>query len=129
MPRTGVFSPLPISEVDEIGRGRPRAPESLAPIAAYDTNPALAVSKAFDRVTGKPIQGEELKTYAEVLAQYHLSCEGKVLNGDFLDAGRTERRLIQASRFDWIGKEANRIGDSGNSDPIVTAVAIFTPNA
>ncbi len=129
MPRTGVFLPLPITDVDDIGRGRPLAPESLAPIAPYDPNPFFAVSKVFDRITGKPIQGDRLKTYVEVLAQYHLSCEGKFLNGDFLDAGRTERRQIQTRKFDWIGKEANRVGDSGSSDPIVTAVAIFTPKA
>ena len=64
-------------------------------------------------MTGKPIQPEQLKTYAEVLAQYHLSCEDKFENGQFRDRGRTERRHVVATGFVWIGKEANQIGSFG----------------
>ena len=42
-----------------------------APIAPYDSDPARALSKVFDRVTGKPVPPEQLKTYAEVLGQYN----------------------------------------------------------
>jgi hypothetical protein len=35
----------------------------------YDSDPARALSKAFDRLTGKPVHAEQLKTYADVLAQ------------------------------------------------------------
>jgi hypothetical protein len=82
--------------------------------------------KVFDRVTGKPVQPEQLKTYAEVLEQYHLSPEDKFENGQFLDRGRTERRHVVATGFVWIGKEANRVAESGEADPIWSAVEEFT---
>ena len=86
---------------------------------------ARALSKLFDRVTGKPIRPEQLKTYSEVLAQYHLSCEDKFENGQFLDRGRTERRHVVATGFTWIGKEANQVGESGEADPIMLSVANY----
>ena len=43
----------------------------------------------------------------------------------FLDSGRTERRHIIATEFVLIGKEANMVGESGEADPIVTAVEEF----
>jgi len=64
-------------------------------------------------------------TYADVLAQYHLSPEHKFENGDHLDRGRTERRHIHATGFVWIGKEANQVGESGEADPIRSAVEEF----
>ena len=67
----------------------------------------------------------QLKTYAEVLAQYHLSPESKFENGRFLDRGRTERRHIVATEFVLIGKEANMVGESGEADPIESAVEEF----
>ena len=76
--------------------------------------------------TGERIRPEQLKTYAEVLAQYHLSPEGKFANGSFLDRGRTERRHVVATGFAWIGKEANRIGDSGESNPVDSTVQHFS---
>ena len=125
MPRTGAFAPLPVVEVKGVRRGRPPAQEIPAPIAPYDGNPTAAVSKAFDRITGKPVRADQLKTYAEALAQYHLSPEGKFENGNFLNSGRTERRHVVATGFDWIGKEANRVGESGEADPVRLAVGTF----
>ena len=81
----------------------------------------------FDRVTGKPVRPEQLKTYAEVLAQYHLSCEDKFENGQFLDRGRTERRHVLATGIVWIGKEANQVGESGEAHPIMSATEQFNP--
>jgi hypothetical protein len=49
-----------------------------------------------------------LKTYAQVLAQYHLRPEAKFENGDYLDSGPTRRRHVQATQINYIGKEANR---------------------
>jgi hypothetical protein len=60
------------------------------------------------RGTGKAIPANELKTYAEALAQYHLRPEAKFLNGDFCDRGRTERRHVVATQLLHIGKEANK---------------------
>jgi hypothetical protein len=39
------------------------------------------------------------------------------LNGQFLDRGRTERRHVVATGFDWIGKEANRVVLTAKRDP------------
>jgi hypothetical protein len=125
MPRTGVFAPNAATPLDELRRGRPPKSDTPAPIAPYDSDPARALSKVFDRVTGKAVRPEQLKTYAEVLAQYHLSCEEKFANGRFLDRGRTERRHVVATGFAWIGKEANAIGESGEADPIRSAVEEF----
>jgi len=54
-----------------------------------------------------------------------LSSEDKFANGQFLNRGRTERRHVVATGLVWIGKEANRIGDSGEADPIWSAVEEF----
>ncbi len=111
--------------VDRVKPGRPRKCDEPKPIAPYDSNPISAVLKVFDRSTGKSVKPEQLKTYAEALAQYHLSSEDKFENGQFRDCGRTERRYIVATGFVWIGKEANMVGESGESDPIVAAVEEF----
>jgi hypothetical protein len=125
MPKAGVSAPFAETLVDNPGRGRPPRTETLAPIAPYDSDPARALSKVFDRLTGKLIHPERLKTYAEVLTQYHLSPELKFENGDFRDRGRTERRHVVATVVVWIGKEANQVGESGETDPIWSAVEEF----
>ena len=122
VPRVGLFAPLVATDVDELRRGRPPSTEQLAPIAPYDSDPMRALSKVFDRERGKPVRSDHLKTYAEVLAQYHLSSEDKFVNGRFLDRGRTERRQVVATQYAWIGKEANRVGESGEADPIFSTV-------
>jgi hypothetical protein len=78
-----------------------------------------------DRVTGEHVELGQLKTYAEALTQYHLSPEAKFENGRFLDRGRTERREVIATDITPIGKEANRVGESGETDPIASAVRIL----
>jgi hypothetical protein len=125
MARSGVLAPISAIPLDEQRRGRPPRTEALTPIAPGDSDPARALSKVFDRVTGKPVGPVQLKTYAEVLAQYHLSCEDKFENGQFLDRGRTERRHVVATGVAWIGKEANRVGESGDADPISTTIEAF----
>jgi len=85
----------------------------MKPIAPFDSDPARALPKVFCRVTGEAVSAAELMTYADVLAQYHVSPEQKFENGDHLDRGRTERRHIVATRSVWIGKEANQVGKSG----------------
>jgi hypothetical protein len=47
------------------------------------------------------------------------------LNGQFLDRGRTQRRHVVATEFVLVGKEANRVEESGEADPIVEAVQVF----
>jgi hypothetical protein len=126
IPRSGLYSPFSASILDGTTRGRPIKNDELAPIAPYDTDPARALAKVFDRVTGRAVSAEQLKTYAEVLAQYHLSPEAKFENGQFLDRGRTERRHIVATGFVWIGKEANHVGEGGAGDPVRSSVEQFT---
>ena len=126
MPKTGVSAPFTATLVRNAGRGRPPGTETLAPIAPYDSDPTRALSKVFDRLTGKPVRPEQLKTYAETLAQYHLSPELKFENGEFCDRGRTERRHVVATGLVWIGKEANQVGESGEADPLWSAMEEFT---
>jgi len=90
--------------VDGWKRGRPPKCEELKFIARFDNDSARALSKVFDRLTGKPVRAEHLKSYADVLVQYHLSPEHKFANGDYLDRGRTERRHVVATGVAWIGK-------------------------
>lgn len=126
--RSGALANFPDLEsclVDESKRGRPPKRQGLKPIAPFDSDPARALSKVFDRLTGMPIRAEQLKTYADVLVQYHLSPEHKFANGDHWDRGRTERRHVVATGFAWIGKEANQVGETGEGHPIASATARF----
>jgi hypothetical protein len=77
-------------------------------VAPYDTDHALAIEHAFDRETGQPIRSDQLKSYRQLLAQYHLQPEAKFLNGDYLDRGVTKRRYVHVAGIELMGKEANR---------------------
>ena len=124
--RTGIFAPAwEASVVEASARGRPRKRHQAKPIAPYCRDLLLAKETVFDRLTGAPVGAEELKTYQEALAQYHLSCEGKFANAEFRDCGRTMRRHVVATQLVLIGKEANRIGESGEADPIAEATQVF----
>ena len=117
MARTGLFAAMPEPKlVDPHRRGRPPKPPEPKPIAPFDTDPSKAVANAFDRETGEPVHADQLKTYAEVLCQYHLSSENKFENGAFTDQGETWRRHVIADGFVLIGKEANKVGESGESE-------------
>jgi hypothetical protein len=50
-----------------------------------------------------------LKSYQQLLNQYHLHPEAKFTNGDYLDSGLTSRRHVIACGVEQIGKEANRL--------------------
>jgi hypothetical protein len=78
------------------------------PVAPFDKDPGRAAKSAFDRITGEQLSPRGLKTYAQVLAQYHLHPESKFLNGDFLDRGTTFRRHVYANEIQYIGKESNK---------------------
>ena len=128
MARKGLFTePAEPEVVDPHKRGRPNKAPDLKPIAPFETDPAKAVEQAFDRVTGEPISQDQLKTYAEVICQYHLSSEDKFENGEFTNSGETKRRHIVAESFRLIGKEANKIGESGEEEPDSTGQIEFTP--
>lgn len=128
--RTGVLGKSQAPEiVDPSQRGRPLKPKQIKPIAPFDLDNKSAVSKAFDRDTGDAVCRDELKTYEEALAQFHLSTEDKFLNGDFVDVGEIRRRHIVVSNVGLIGKEANKVGASGEADPVVVAQASYGPLA
>jgi hypothetical protein len=129
MPRKGIFRPFIAPVVETVTRGRPAKTDDFAPIAPYDSDPRRALSRVFDRLVGKPVRPEQLKTYSEVLVQYHLSPEHKFANGDHWDRGHTERRHVVATGFVWIGKEANQVGESGEPNPTVEAVQVFRRQA
>lgn len=82
--------------------------KTLKPVSSYDKNPSKAVTRCFDRNTGKTIKASQLKTYLDSLAQYHLHPETKFLNGNYLDTGTTRRRHIRVKSIQHIGKEANK---------------------
>ncbi len=79
-----------------------------AAVAPYDSDPARAASKCFDRRTGRPVPIHVLETYRDAISAYHLHSESKFENGELFDRGVTRRRHIQAVAVEYIGKEANR---------------------
>ena len=80
----------------------------LKPVAPYNKNPAKASANCFDRAGGEKIRRNQLKTYHDALAQYHLHPETKFLNGDYTDKGKTRRRHVIVKSIQHIGKEANK---------------------
>jgi hypothetical protein len=86
---------------------RPRRSGDCKPVAPYDSNLAKAIEQAFDRETGVPVSASALKSFKQVIAQYHLHPESKFLNGDYLDRGVTQHRHVHAIAVRNIGKEAN----------------------
>jgi transcriptional regulator with XRE-family HTH domain len=78
------------------------------PVSAYDGDLDRVAEGCFDRETGEPVPRDQLKSYHEALAQYHLHPESKFHNGDYTDRGFTRRRHVRATVTEYIGKEANR---------------------
>lgn len=119
MPRTGPFAKMADEDVAAPSRrGRPNKPSKPRPIAPFDRDHNRAAQQAFDRVSGEPVDRRALKTYAEALAQFHLSAEDKFENGDFYDIGTTKRRHISTADVKLIGKEANNVGNGGSVNPL-----------
>lgn len=118
-----------IEAVDVIQRGRPAKRKIPKPIAPFERNPALAAVSAFDRETGNPVSLDCLKSYADVLRFYHLSPEEKFENGGPFDQGLTRRRHVVASDVVLIGKEANKVGDFGESDPTSSSTSDYLSNS
>jgi hypothetical protein len=83
----------------------------ISPVAPYDTDPFKAAKKCFDRGTGKRVPINQLQTYREALAQYHLYPENKFLNAQHRDRGCTQRRhvTIDVTDVHYVGKEANEL--------------------
>ena len=90
-----------LAEEHRIGGALPRV------ASPFDDDPDSAVLHCFDRETGEPVAPEMLKSYREVLAQYHLHPEAKFAGGDYVDHGVLRRRHIAVEYVEHIGKEAN----------------------
>jgi hypothetical protein len=97
----------------------------LSPIAPFDKDHCRAVNLCFDRNTGESIRPEDLKTYLETLAQYHMHPEAKFDNGDYTDIGITKRKHIYATAIEHIGKEANRLEDQWYLGHIPEAQTVY----
>lgn len=82
--------------------GTPRA------VAPFDNDAVTAASRCFDGTTGNPVPAQHVKSFAEVLALYHLHPEAKFLNADYTDCGETLRHHVLVDGLHHIGKEANR---------------------
>lgn len=83
--------------------------DSPVVVAPYSKDPEWAVRHAFDRLTKRPVRPEQLMSYRDALAQYHLHPEAKFGNGDYTDRGMTHRRHVRPlGPIDHIGKEANK---------------------
>lgn len=104
-------------------RGRPPKLKLPKPVAPFETEMSKIAATAFDRESGKPVPVQDLQTYREAIAQYHLHPESKFRNGDHCDRGSTHRRHIRARGICHIGKEANELerqamlGANGELDP------------
>jgi len=108
------------------GRGRPKkARPELRPIAPFNKDHAVAITQAFDRDTGAPIAIDELMTYADALAHYHMSPESKFANADCWDVGRTVRRCVVATFVRLIGKESNRLDADQPANVFVDDVQVL----
>lgn len=90
-------------------RGRSPKIELPKPVALFERDLAKVSAMAFDRESGQPVPADDLQTYLEAVAQYHLHPESKFLGGNHLDRGTTRRRHIQAVGIRHIGKEANEL--------------------
>jgi hypothetical protein len=95
------------------GRRRNRGSAgTMRPVAAYNSDSLAAARTCFDRASaGVPVSMDDLATYREALAQYHLYPESKFLNGRHRDRGPTQRRRVKIGLTDihYIGKEANEL--------------------
>lgn len=113
-------------------RGRPRKAKPISPVAPYSKDPQEAARNAFDRETGKSVNVEDLMTYREALAQYHMHPEAKFLDANFMDVGPTWRRHIKALLPTYIGKESNALEEQyflGMTDDALVEIRNGNPDA
>jgi len=114
--------------VTEVTRGAPPKTKPAKPNSTFERNLEQAARAVIDRETGEPVSVDQLRTTAEALALFHFSTEDKFENGGPWGTGSTKRRDIQISGISLIGKEANKVGDAGEVDPICGEIAFFNFN-
>jgi hypothetical protein len=105
------FADHPDQTRDPLDEGGDCGVDEVYPVAPFDRNLKMAVSRAFDRsrAVHTPVSVDRLQTYAEMLAAYPFRAEGKFLNGRPYDSGHTQRHHIVATSINLIGKEAERM--------------------
>ncbi len=103
------FDEARIGSIAPSDRKQRHQPHAVAP---YDKDRSKALKRVFDRVNGKPVPIEQLQTYEDALADYHLNTESKFSNAGRFDSGRTERRHVEALSVIYIGKEADRLEEA-----------------
>ncbi len=86
-------------------RPRERAPKAVSPY--YKNLADVPDDQIVDRDTGEVVPRSALRTYAEVLRNYHRSAESKFLNGGGHDTGPLRRRHVVVDQVFYIGKEAD----------------------
>ena len=96
------------SQQHEPSEDRRKKVKPVQPVAPFTDDPAIAAKTAFDRNEREEVSGDMLKSYRQVLAQYHMHPEMKFLNGDYTDKGTLQRRHVRAATLHHIGKEANK---------------------
>ena len=101
-------------------RGRPSKASTAKPVAAFERDPALAASRAFDRVTGEAVGREVMQTYAGALTRYHISPEWKFERAGYAECGETLKRHVSADSVILIGKEANGVGEFGQGSDLAS---------
>lgn len=103
------FQPNPLHA---FRRKRRKGGKPFRPIAPYDQNIEMALTRSFDRAnpeSREPISGKDLRTLRQLLANYHMHSEAKFHSGKLSDRGETLRRHIRVEPADlrYIGKESN----------------------
>ncbi len=104
---TQAFQPDRDGTIATPRRGRCKVVRKVRPVAPFDRDHPTALASAFDRESGESLPASALKSYADALAQYHLSPESKFLNAAPFDRGATVRRHVRMVGTQHIGKESH----------------------
>lgn len=107
--REGVWAEASLETIKLNKRGRPSKRRGNKPMAPFETNPQKMIDCVFDRMTGELVSTDQLRTYSEVLALYHVSPETKFWNGISRRSGVTQRTQLQPEEVKLMGKEAKHI--------------------
>ena len=80
----------------------------LRPLAPFNNDISKAVDRCFNAYGARKVERWELKTYANLFADFHRRPEYKYAKAEDRERGATERRSVAPSRIDIIGKETIR---------------------
>ncbi len=118
-------------EDDGPGAFDPRAPEVKAASPYYHDPRKVPPEAIFHRDTGEAVPASALRSYADVLRNYHRSPESKFIGGGAHDIGKLQRRHVFARTVVNIGKEADAFEDAeafGADEDDVTVYGVSLPD-